>query len=412
MSRIVEPGDVKIKFFNMTNKATNASVNPIGQIEGFDIYEDMSKPTLYATFLFNDSIGLLENFPIIGEEVITVEIETPGVSSSTKFTFRSFEVSSAEIDPNGKGKKYLIRCVSEEHLYNGSSAVSQSFEGTISDIVPIIVKNYLNTKKDIILDATKGIQTIVIPRLNPLQTIDMLRQRAVSKDYSSSTYVFFENQSGFNFKTIEGLIKDSKKQPLAEFNAQQNTTANKNAEARSFRTMLDYSSMAKADSNAKAAEGVFKAVTKSFDLSSKKLEINNFSLDNVFKQIQKPTDKVNLPNTKDFVDTFGSGVPKMFFVPKDTSRPDTFIDSMVAVRNSIAVLMNSEVTRVLIHGDSGIKVGDVVRLTMPSATGTTDKKNLDKMDTGNYLIIRLRHMLTNGTKFKHQVSFDCVKMGM
>jgi hypothetical protein len=76
------------------------------------------------------------------------------------------------------------------------------------------------------------------------------------------------------------------------------------------------------------------------------------------------------------------------------------------------VLLNSEVTRVLIHGDTGLKVGDLVSLLLPSPTGTTDRKKDDQLSSGNYLIIRLRHIITTGTKPKHQIAFDCVKMGL
>lgn len=413
MSKIIEPGDVRIKSFTLSNDSIKASINPISQLVAFDVYEDMTKPTVYATFFFEDGIGLKEKFPIIGEETITVEFETPGISKPTSYKFRCFEIGSVEKDPNGKGVTYVLRCVSVEHLYNGSSAIKQSYDGNISDMVPNILQRYLNSKKDIIIDETKGIQTIVVPRLNPLQTIDMLRQRAVSKEYPSSSYVFFENQSGFNFKTIEGLIKEGKKTiGSREFNAQQNSTGNKEAEARSYRTILDYINLSSADGNKKAAEGMFKAVTKTFDISSKSLTESKFDVQDVFNKFQKITDGKQIPNTDKFIEEFGSGVPKQFFVPKDTTRLDNFIDSAIATRNSFAVMLNSEFVRVFVHGDSGLKAGDLVTLNLPSPTGTTDKKKNDKMDSGNYLIVRLRHMITAGSKSKHQISFDCVKMGV
>ena len=95
-------------------------------------------------------------------------------------------------------------------------------------------------------------------------------------------------------------------------------------------------------------------------------------------------------------------------MPVDSLRPDNFVDTAVAIRNSFAVLLNSNVVRVLVHGDSGLKVGDVVTLDLPAMTGTTGKKKDDKMIAGNYLIVRLRHMITPSTKSKHQIVFDFV----
>lgn len=408
-----EPGDVLIKSLSIRNKTLNAEINPLDQLTGVDIYEDMSKPTMFAVFIFTDSIGMLSTFPIIGEETISIEIQTPGISSSTTYTFRSFEVTGVQKDGNGKSVSYAVRCVSEEHLRNGSNLVKQSFNDTISNMVPVILSNYLSSKKSIIIDETKGIQTIAFPKLNPLQSIDMIRQRAVSATYPSSSYVFFENQAGFNFKTIEGLIKDGKPNiGSREFNAQQNVMGNKITQAKAYRTILDYKTIAKSDSNKKAALGVFKAVTKSFDLNTKDFGSSNFDIKDVFSKLQKPGDGKQIPNSDDFISEFGSGTPRQFFAPKDTTRPDNFIDTMIATRNSFAVLLNADVTRVMVHGDTGLKAGDLVSLILPTPTGTTDRKKDDPMASGNYLVVRLRHIITTGTKSKHKVVFDCVKMGI
>ena len=62
MSKIVEPGDVLIKRVELSNKNFGASMNPLAQLIGIDIWEDMSKPTMYAEFTFQDNLNLLQNF--------------------------------------------------------------------------------------------------------------------------------------------------------------------------------------------------------------------------------------------------------------------------------------------------------------------------------------------------------------
>jgi hypothetical protein len=413
MSKIYEAGDVIIKRFEMFNKSQGSSINPMDQLVGCDIFEDMSKPTLYATFTLKDNLGLISKFPIIGEEEIHFEFQSPGMSKPTLFKFRSFAVTGIKKDANGKGSVYTIRCVSEEHLYAGSSLVKESYNDTISNMIPVILSKNMMSKKELIVDPTKGVQTIVFPKLNPLAAIDMIRQRAVSKDFVSSSYVFFENQAGFNFKTIEGLMKDGQSTiGSREFNNQQNTMGSKESQAAAFRTIIQYEALSKSDSNKKAAEGIFKAVTKTFDINAKSFESKDFNLKDIFGRLQKPDKKAQLPSTDDFIDKFASRVPKQFFAPRDTSRPDNFIDAAIAARNSFAVLLNSDVTRVLVHGDTGLKVGDMVKLNLTDASGTTDRKKQDKMTSGNYLVVRLRHMVTLSTKTKHEIVFDCVRMGI
>lgn len=413
MTKIVEPGDIRIKRITLSNKSLSASISPLDQLDAIDIFEDMSKPTLFATFAFTDSINLFEKFPIIGEEVITLEIQTPGIARSTMYKFRAFEVANVTRDDGGKLNRFVLRCVSEEHLYNGSSLITQSYKNVISNIVPEILTKYLRSEKDIIVDDTKGIQTIAVPKLNPLQLIDMCRQRAVSKEFASSSYVFFENQAGFNFKTIESLIKEGQKTIGSRvFNTNQDPSSSAQAQAESFRTILQYDNIVRADSNVKAQMGAFKAVTKSFDLATKQLASTNFDVQDVFDKISKANKSEQMPNSEDFIGKFGSGNPRQFFTAKDSTRPDNFIDTMVAVRNSFSVLMNGNVTRVLVHGDTGLKAGDLVTLNLPETSGTTDRKKLDKMSSGNYLILRLRHIITPSTKSKHQIVFDCARMGI
>jgi len=414
MTRAVEPGDVDIKRLEIVNKNLKAVVNPLSQLLGADIFEDITKPTLYAEFTFQDNLNLLQNFPIIGEEDISIEIQTPGMSKSTLFKFRSFEIANVVKDKNGKGMTYTIRCVSDEHLRAGSSLIKESQTGTVDTMVPYILSKYLNSTKGIAIDEAKGIQTIAFPKQNPLMAIDMLRQRAVSKEYAASAYVFFENQSGFNFKTIEGLIKDGKPTVGSRvFNNQQNVMGSKESQANSYRTLIKFENIKKADSNAKASMGIFKAITKTFDLNTKSFSSTDFNLKQVFDKLIKPAEgKVQITNTDDFITKYGEGVPKQFFTLKDTSRPDTFIDTAMAIRNSFTVLLNSDVTRILIHGDTGLKVGDLITLNFSDPSGTTEQKRDDTMMSGNYLIIRLRHMITPSTKNKHEISCDCVKMGI
>ena len=414
MSKIVEPGDVLIKRVELSNKNFGASMNPLAQLIGIDIWEDMSKPTMYAEFTFQDNLNLLQNFPIIGEENLSIEIQTPGIQKSTVFKFRTFEVANVQKDYNGKGLTYVVRCVSDEHLRAGSSLIKESQTDIVSNMVPYILAKYLDSKKKFIADDAKGIQTIAFPKINPLKAVDMLRQRAVSKEYAASAYVFFENQAGFNFKTIEGLIKDGKPTIGSRtFNAQQNSMASKTAQANSYRTIKKFENLSKSDGNKKASLGVYKAVTKTFDLNTKSFESRDFSLKEVFDKFQKPgAGKMQIPNSDDFIKTYSEGVPKQFFSLKDTTRPDNFMDTAIAVRNSFTVLLNSDVTRVLIHGDSGLKVGDLITLDLPDPSGTTDVKKPDQLMSGNYMIIRLRHMITPSTRDKHEIAFDCVKMGI
>jgi hypothetical protein len=98
---------------------------------------------------------------------------------------------------------------------------------------------------------------------------------------------------------------------------------------------------------------------------------------------------------------------------KDTSRGNDYIDSTIGSKSAYAALLNQNAVRILVYGDSYLAAGDLIQLNLPETAGTTEKKNMDRNNSGNYLVTKLRHILTmeEGGKPKHQISIDCVRMG-
>lgn len=407
-----EPGDVIVKNIELKNAITGAKVNPLDQLVGFDVFEDITKPTMVAMLYFNDQINLIDKFPIVGEETITFSIQTPGMSQPTTYYFRVFEITNIVRQENDKGATYTVKCVSEEHFYN-NRLVNQSYNTTVDQIIPLILSQYLNSKKDIIVDKTKGVQKLVIPSLHPLEAIDMCRQRAVSANYAASAFVFFENQSGFNFKTIEGLIRSGRANiGTRVFNAQTNAAGDKDTDSAGFRSILSYEKITSTDVNKRLQNNIFKSQTEVFDMLTKEVNKTDFKITDVFSKITTPDKAAQLTNTVQFLEKFADSGSPGFFVPKDSSRPDDFMDTAVALKNSINVLLNSEVTRVVINGDSGLRVGDIITLRLPETSGLTKKQSTNTLSSGNYLITRLRHMIDISTKNKHRVVFDCTRLGL
>jgi hypothetical protein len=407
-----EVGDFRLKSLSISTNDDKGVVVSVDQVAAIDIYEDLTKPTVYAELVLLDSIGLIEKLPIIGEEKVEIEVETPGISSSATFKFRCFKVSNIHPLDTSKGVTYFLHCVSEEHLRN--SHVKRDFmTGLVSDMVERIVTRDLATEKPFFFDATKGIERLVFPNLKPLASIDFLRQRAVGAEDPESPYVFFENQYGFNFSTLKGLFKKGLPKVESEnrvFNYQQNPMSSPEQQAASFRTLLSYQTVYSGETARNLSKGVYKNVTGVFDIATKKFETQEFILQDKFGSLAADTTKT-IPNTSEWIDTFGSEVQRRFLSVKDGSKPQVFFNNIIGAKNSFVLLMNSDITRVKVPGDTGLAVGQVVKLEMPILEGTTGRKNFDEVTTGSYLILRLRHMFTLTEKLKHFIVFDCAQIG-
>ena len=180
-----EVGDVSIKDITLKNKNTQASINPSDQILFIDIYEDFNSPTLYAEITFDDKIGLINDFPIIGEELFEITFQTPGLSYPTTYKFNTFAVSDVQQQMNGKGYKYVLKCVSREQLTQSNINIVHSYNETINNIVDNIFTRYLETDKIVNIDPCKGNETLVFPKVTPFVAIDIVRKRAVHPNYMS-----------------------------------------------------------------------------------------------------------------------------------------------------------------------------------------------------------------------------------
>ena len=408
-----EVGDVVINNITLSNKNTKAEINPSEQIVSIDIYEDFNSPSLYAEIAFDDKIGLLNDFPIIGEELFEITFQTPGLSYPTTYKFNSFAISDVQQQMNGRGYTYILKCVSKEQLTQSNVNVVHSYNETINDIVNNIFTRFLKTDKIVDIDPCKGNETIVFPKVTPFVAIDIIRKRAVHPKYVSSSFVFFENQDGFNFKCIEQMMEDGKaKIGSKKFYYFSNGQKDKNSEALMFRSIIEYENIGRTDLTDMIQQGGIKNRVRTFDIFSKKVSDTTFDMTEKFSQMVGSDKKNTLNISESMIKDFANEPTFNFFIPKDTNRKENFLENMMGARLAYQKLFNSNFVRAYIPGDSSIKAGDVIELNLPKASGTTESKGTDDLVGGNYIVTRLRHNITTVGKTKHYISFDCNKVGL
>ena len=408
-----EIGDVQILEIKLTNPETSATVNPSDQIISIDIYEDFNSPSLYAEILFDDKIGLVNSFPIIGEEEFEITFSTPGLPYPTTYKLNCFAVSDLQQNLNGKGYTYKLRCVSKEHLIQSNINIVQSYSETIDNIVNNIFDRYLITDKIKNIDPCKGTETIVFPKLYPFQAIDMIRKRAVHPKFTSSAYVFFENQEGFNFKCIEQLVEDGKEKIKSKrFYFFSSGQIDENTETLMFRSIIDYENIGRTDVTDIIQDGGLKNKVKYFDIFTKSLEEKEFDLSKKFSSIVNIDKNNSLNVTDSLINKFAKDPTFNFFISKDSNRRENFLEDMMGAKRAFLKIFNSNFVRVQIPGDSSLKAGDLVELNLPSASGLTETKKADELVGGNYIVSRLRHNITTTSKAKHYISMDCNKFGL
>lgn len=405
-----EPGDVKLSFLEIASKPTGARMSPYDQLVSASIYEDITQPTMMAEFHFNDSINILGDLPINGEETIKISVNTPGVSP-TDYVFDTVKIDGSSVDDNNKGQSYTLKAVSPEHLVNSRVNVRESLKGRIDQGVQTLY-GYLNSSKQLYADTCKGECVTLIAFQPPFVGIDMLRRRAVHPTYASSAFVFFENQQGFHFKCMESLIERGQGSVGSRiFNYSNDPASDKTSEQQSYRSIIEYENVSRTDVNRKIASGGLNILTRSYDFLNKEITDTPTTYNSQWGKYKKSDAKSLDQVTSRTIGDHGGEPALTFFIPDDKSRPDTFIPEMLGQRMMYAAHLNEVTLRIMVHGDTSLMVGDTIEINIPEPKGMTGRTEEMKYLSGKYLIKALHHMFNFGTKPKHSISMDCIKVG-
>ena len=408
-----EAGDVELVSVKLTNSDSTATVDLKGLLLNLSIFEDIEQPTIYAELLLNDGLNLVKDFPIIGEEDLEVVFFTPGRDKMTTYKLRTFSIQGVTVADNNRSSNYILRCVSAEHFKNSVALVDKAYNTTISNMIKDIVLNEITTDKSINLENTRGISSIAIPRLSPFQAIDFLRQKAVALRASGGLFVFFENQSGYNFLTIEKLIQDGVKfVGTKSFHHSTDIKSTNAKDTHAFRNILKLEYLTKFDTIQKMNNGLFKNTVISYDILSKKVKYTDFNLHEQVRHFETGNKGSEVPNTVKTVNQAVKGNPYYMFTPFDSSAGDLYTQDLLGYKQAYSILLNQHVVRCLTYGDNFMSVGDVVELKLPTTSGTTEVRTDDMMYSGNYLVTKLRHIIyQTDRKFKYQIAMDCNNIG-
>lgn len=415
-----ESGDVEIRKIELS-KWGSGSAKPIdllGQLISLSIYEDLEYPSMILELNLVDGLNLIQNYPIIGEEVIDISFVTPGRDKPTKNKFYIFSVEGTSSNPTSTASSYTLRAVSALHYFGSKQIIGKSYNNTIDEIVKDIVNEVASKNGigiiNISAEKTKGLIPITIPLLSAFEAIDFVRQRAVSAQFQSGgAFIFFENQFGCQFRTLEGLIEEGKSSVGTKiFTYEPATNTTKQTAAYSYRNILNYNNISRFDTMRKVNSGSINNVVQAYNLLTKKTEITEFKLAEKGKSFTTTDNKGKLPNTDAFLQKFSSK-SEYFYTTKDSSKGEDYLDALYGAKHSYSNVFNENIVRVLINGDNFMSAGDIIKLNLPDTSGTTEKKTHDTLISGNYLVVRLRHIITSeqGGKPKHMISMDCSKMG-
>ena len=410
-----EVADVKIvgDQIMLYNFNRSKSENIMHLINDIDIYESLLNNTLTADIGISEGIEMLNEFPMNGEEFIEFSVQTPQ-RKVINYSFFVESIVAQRSEDSGLIKHYILRCVTEDYLNNSYTLFTRRFRDMdyMSSVVAVMRQN-LGSGKDIKLEQTKGKFDFTVNNVRPFQTIDLIRERAVSAEGNkSSLFFFYEDNERYNFVTLEKLIEERKaKAGSYVFVYDISNRASNYEEVINVRNILSYSTTNQGSSIQKIKSGRMANQVRQFDILHgiyyDKFEYNNLADSSSFK---KTDDNIDFNS-----DSFNARVTKSpgrsSFVCKDGTRPEMEHNKTIPFKRPFQEKISQYGVTIRVYGDTNILVGDMIQLDIPEITGTTQAPKKQEIFSKNYMIFSQRQMLRKRTdgRFAYYMSLDLRK---
>ena len=83
----------------------------------------------------------------------------------------------------------------------------------------------------------------------------------------------------------------------------------------------------------------------------------------------------------------------------------------MSIISSYANKLTQNITQIHVYGDSDVTVGDMIKCSFPSTVESDDTTGVSRLDSGNYLVAKLCHIIINSDRPQHTMSFELIKGG-
>ena len=462
-AKLLSAGDV------VYNEVLLVTQNGIYDINDFvveiNIYEDMFSPCLHGNIVIRDTKNLIEKVPLVGDEILTLDINTPELAGENAQNFdptnniqRSFGVYAIKnrtLSNEDKEQLFVMHFMSLEGIRDNVTYLCQKYEGTTDSIVQKIfdesfkdIPKYVNEankdnpdgspKAEIYIGDTPHVSKVSFlpPMWTPFQIFNYLAKRSLgTENPEAPTFLFYETTKAYYFMSVSGLIKTQldngfvqnkfkyrKRQYAEQIGPDALRAGYEHIEDFEFLTNVDIiqgqdlghfaSSLATLDMVNK--EFVPTIYDHGFDfqkyphLGNYKSSPHNTVPTKDEKKYNSifPVNTIRSSDSKIFVESIHKGV----LDSSDDDLMNLHPEKYVQQRNSLLSDITTLKVKVTVPGRTNMEVGQIVDLDYPSATsgrdGSTPEEIRDQWVSGYYMITAIHHHIT---KLRHNAICELAK---
>jgi len=404
------------------------TINLVAGVVSVDYYEDILSPTVTAKIRVintGDTIvkegskekqSIYNGLPLRGGERLSMKILDQGktgegeekkgldFSNPEKYLFVS---SITQVLQEEQRESFLLNLVSREAITNETTRVYKRYRGRISDTVrkiltdPLIGLNVDKSKLNKIVESTKGSYDFLGNLRKPFSTLISLASKSIPNKSGDATagFVFFQTQDGFQFSSIDSLIKQKSKATYTytdvnessitknndykilqyTVDKNQNLIENLRMGTYSFRRLSfnPLSFQFKQEVYNYGDKNSPKKNDRMNNLGTKELQLPKISDDSKLTLDQLPTRTVS-----QIVDVGASTT-----ISKDDNYPADKYQGQNVVRYNLLMTQSVSMT---VPCNTDLKAGDIITCLFPKIS-REDKNEYDSEESGKYMIKELCH---------------------
>ena len=398
-------GDVTINSLELIAGSTKLDIR--NQIANIEFFEDIFSPFITGKVVISDTQDLINRMPLIGQEILQVNIETPELPGG-KLKGSFYVNKLTERVALGDTKiGYVLHFISTDAVKDKNNSLEAAKKGFCSNIIQDIVKedaNGLQSTKNLRITPSMNGTRFICNKWSPIRAIDYVTERAMNEK-GVADYLFFENRDGYNFLGLSELYEQ---EPIQEF-IDDNESPDGSDTDKSYKKISKLFMLEGFNFFERLNQGMFVNKLSNYDLTTKTYTTEVYDDHRMFSVLPH-LNKYSLATP----DVIANKDAASFFLHTHENMHkgfgDTSVEATVQQRSAQMAQARAFVLNIEVPGRLDYTVGRVVNLTTFRREATDkDTDMLDPMFSGNYLISSIGHNITSE---KHTCSMEIFKDSM
>lgn len=423
---IVTGGSYDLKTLNLyTSEGTILDLRSV--VTNIQITNNIHRQGFGGSIVISESLGMDQQFGIHGNEFVEISVVVPSLEQFPLDVFGVVTgIHNRTISPGGRQQLYELRFLSIQLYRSKQQRIRRTYKNMlISDMIRSIFDNYIRGEEGkplAILDKSVGMNSAIVPNLFPYDTINWLTTKCESsKHQSSANYYFFERPSEFVLSTLDELYT----YPISQFytfgavNFDPITSRNVADVYRSLRAVRVAREL---DSYSDSMMGVYASTRMSYDpvlRNSKITTYDYFESYDDFNHLNSgyPNDKPMLSNNRALgkLNDTCIQLSSKHYCSWGTQSDSLSSDEFALSRQSYGVQFGPDTgikLEVEANGDPRRVLGEIVNVSLPSATPVSDEKESShKYLSANYIILSITHNISIGGVGKESMYTTSMDLG-